>query len=235
MGIDLVLMLVDQNCLEKILRQPWSSLYSDLEQGQLRGLRPPHEVRLKRSFDIDIEAEILDWLDTTNILSEGSVIEVLKRLENGSEGLLLLMQWASPGAWEVWEGRAYLYLDVALQRVIEDSADLYSESTWAEVYSRLNGLPENEFSESVCLDWMERRKELGETLDESEDPKIVPTYESHDRATRLFVHTVTLLHSHANYVAVLGREHLDPDKWGHGDWNLRNLLSDAARGSKTTP
>ena len=43
------------------------------------------------------------------------------------------MQWASPGVWEVWEGRADFYLDVMLQRVIEDNIDLYSQSTWSEV------------------------------------------------------------------------------------------------------
>ena len=235
MGIDLVLMLVDKECLDKILTQSWNSLYSQLEKGVMRELRPSHDPRLKRSFDIDIEAEILDWLDTITTGHEGSVFEVLRELENGCEGLLLLMQWASPGAWEVWEGRAYLYLDVALQRVIEDNTDLYSQSTWSEVFSRLNGLPEDEFSESVCLDWMERRKELGETLDESEDPKIVPTYEAHNRATRLFVHAVTTLHSNPDYVGILGREHLEPEKWGHGKWNLQNFLTDSARGSKTTP
>ena len=129
MGIDLVLMLVDKECLEKILTQPWNRLYSQLEKGVMRELRPSHDPRLKRSFDIDIEAEILDWLDTIPTGHEGSVFEVLRELENGCEGLLLLMQWASPGAWEVWEGRAYLYLDVALQRVIEDNTDLYSQST----------------------------------------------------------------------------------------------------------
>ena len=31
---------------------------------------------------------------------------------------------------------------------------------------------------------MERRKELGETMDEKEDPRIVPTFEAHDRLPR---------------------------------------------------
>ena len=57
--------------------------------------------------------------------------------------------------------------------------------------ARLAGLPEDEFAESVCLDWMDRRKELGETLDEKEDPKIVPTYEAHNRASRTLVHAIT--------------------------------------------
>jgi hypothetical protein len=91
---------------------------------------------------------------------------------------------------------------------------------------RLAGLPEDEFSESVCLDWMERRKELGETLDEKEDPKIVPTYEAHDRASRLLVHAVSRWRGEGDLVGVLGREHLPAGEWGHGRWNLASFLNE---------
>ena len=43
-------------------------------------------------------------------------------------------------------------------------------SQWDEVVKKLTNLPEEEFAEKVCIDWMDRRKQLGETLDEKEDP-----------------------------------------------------------------
>ena len=49
---------------------------------------------------------------------------------------------------------------------------------------RLAGVSQEEFAERVVLGWMDRRKELGETLDETQDPKIVPTFEAHTRASR---------------------------------------------------
>jgi hypothetical protein len=118
-----------------------------------------------------------------------------------------------------------LYLDVALQRSIDGSEDLYSEQTWTEMYTRLNGIPEDEFAELVCLDWMDRRKELGETLDESKDPKIVPTYEAHSRSCKSLVHTITQSVVQSNLVAIVGREHLDAEHWGHGEWNLLEYLA----------
>lgn len=226
MGIEMVLLLVDEPCLKNLLNQSWSDLYSGMEKGVFRDQRPAYDSRLKRPFDIDCEAELLDWMDSIEDSKEGKVIDVLKTIREGTQGLLHLMEWASPGSWEVWEGRAFLYLDVALKRTISSSEELYAESTWTEVIQHLNGIPEEEFSESVCLDWMDRRKELGETLDENEDPKIVPTFEAHDRASRALVYTISLCTREPSLLSILGREHLKADLWGHGRWNLRQYLLD---------
>jgi len=226
MGIEMVLLLVDEPSLTMLLKQTWPELYNGMEKGKFREQRPTYDARLKRAFDIDCEAEILDWMDSIETEHSGTVLEVLRTLNDGSEGLLHLMEWASPGAWEVWEGRAFLYLDVALGRTIADSEELYAESTWQELTQRLKGIPEEEFAELVCLDWMNRRKELGETLDETEDPKIVPTYEAHDRSTRALVYTITLCDTAPSLVGVLGREHLKASLWGHGQWNVRQYLLD---------
>jgi len=76
----------------------------------------------------------------------------------------------------------------------------------------------------VVLNWMERRKALGETLEESEDPKIVPTFEAHTRAAKALVHTVNRALNEDELVLVVGREHLEASRWGHGDWNLATYL-----------
>ena len=90
---------------------------------------------------------------------------------------------------------------------------------------KLFSLPEDEFAQKVCLDWMDRRKELGETLDEKQDPKIIPTYEAHDRTSRLLVHTITRWGQEESLIGIVGREHMDAAKWGHGDNNILKILN----------
>ena len=89
----------------------------------------------------------------------------------------------------------------------------------------LKNLPEQEYAERVCLDWMERRKKLGETMDEKEDPRIVPTFEAHDRAAKSLVHTMTRWNNEDNLVAIIGRDHLEARKWGSFSWNLSTILA----------
>ena len=100
-----------------------------------------------------------------------------------------------------------------------------TQDIWNETTRRLAGLPEDEFAESVCLDWMDRRKELGETIDEKEDPRIVPTFEAHDRAAKALVHTMTRWNNEDNLVAIIGRDHLEARKWGSFSWNLSTIVA----------
>ena len=113
MGIETVLLIVDEKSLNEILNSGWNNLYQGMEKGTIRDIRPEKFTGLTRSFDIDCEAEILDWMDTVG-KREGTVKQVLLSIDDGEEGLLQFMQFASPGSWECWEARTYLYLDVAL-------------------------------------------------------------------------------------------------------------------------
>jgi len=223
MGIETVLLIVNEKSLNEILNSEWNNLYQMMEKGALRHMRPEKFTGLPRQFDIDCEAEILDWMDTVG-KREGTVKQVLLSIENGEEGLLQFMQFASPGKWECWEARTYLYLDVALDREITDRNDLYSSETWDEVVKNLTNLPEEEFAEKVCIDWMDRRKQLGETLDEKEDPKIIPTYEAHSRNSKQLVNAITKWKNNPDCIGIIGREHLEASQWGHGDYNLANYL-----------
>ncbi len=223
MGIETVLMLVNRKSLDEILDTQWNQVYDLMTNGKMRHLRPEKLPRLNRDFDIDCEAEILDWMETIG-QREGTVKSVLQDLDDGEEGLLQFMQFASPGSWECWEARSYLYLDVALGREIKDRTELYSIGTWETLVSKLSNLPEDEFADQVCIDWMERRKQLGETLDEKEDPKIIPTYEAHARNSRLLVHAITEWQNSSENIGIVGREHLDAALWGHGEFNLTNYL-----------
>ncbi|MEC8341127.1 MAG: hypothetical protein VXZ80_05725, partial [Candidatus Thermoplasmatota archaeon] len=107
----------------------------------------------------------------------------------------------------------------------EDIHALYTEATWTTVLKRLHGISEDEYAERVVMDWMDRRKALGETLEEAEDPKIVPTFEAHTRAAKALVHTVNRAANEDDLELVVGREHLEAAKWGHGKWNLTAFLN----------
>ncbi len=225
MGIETVVLLVDQLCLNSLLKMSWKELYTGMEKGSFRQSRPAGDDKLNRLFDIDCEAEMLDWMDNVEVSPDSNVKTALQEISGGDEGVLKLMQWASPGEWSSWEARTYLYLDVALDREIVNQQDLYSHSTWEDVIEKLSGIPEDEFAQKVCLDWMDRRKALGETLDEKKDPKIIPTYEAHDRTSRLLVHTITKWEQEDSIIGIVGREHMDAEKWGHGENNVLKILN----------
>jgi hypothetical protein len=76
----------------------------------------------------------------------------------------------------------------------------------------------------VVLNWMGRRKALGESIDEKDDPKIVPTFQAHSRASKSLVYAVNRAADEEDLEWVLGREHLEATKWGYGEWNLSAYL-----------
>ena len=224
MGLDMIGLLVHVPTLNHLLTLSWSELKSGMEQASLRERRPAQDGKLTTAFAIDAEADLLDWMDEQAVEGDPSVSQVLSQLSDGAEGLLHLMYWASPGRWEVWEGRAFLYIENATGQEADDIEDLYMESTWDEAKKRLHGIAEDEYAERVVMDWMDRRKALGETLDEAMDPKIVPTFEAHTRASKALVHVVNRAMNEEELELVIGREHLEATKWGHGDWNLSTFL-----------
>ena len=217
MGIEMRLHLVDGTILNSILNMDWSELVSKMESSSLRSLRPAADSKLGRDFDIDSEAEFLDLAD--NISGQGTTREVLSK-NSAFDALLKLVEWSSIGHWEAWEGRCFLYIENAIGRQLEHVDDMYTSEVWDELRTNLSQMSESEFAEKVCEDWMNRRKEMGETLDEKKDPRIIPTFEAHDRNSRTLHHAVNV----KGYVQILGREHLDAQLWGHGNWNLGNLL-----------
>ena len=81
------------------------------------------------------------------------------------------MEWVSVGHWEAWEGRCFLYIENAIGRGWKRD-DMYTYEVWDEVRDSLSQMGESEYSEKVCADWMQRRKDMGETLDESKDPQL---------------------------------------------------------------
>ncbi|MEC9194672.1 MAG: hypothetical protein VYE72_04815, partial [Candidatus Thermoplasmatota archaeon] len=156
MGLDMIGLLVHKPTLLHLLSLSWGELKSKMERAALRDLRPAQDNMLKTQFAIDAEADLLDWMDEQSVNAETHAGTVLANLNDGEEGLLNLMQWASPGRWEVWEGRAFLYLENATGAEAEDIHALYTEATWTTVLKRLHGISEDEYAERVVMDWMDR-------------------------------------------------------------------------------
>ena len=100
MGIETVLLIVNEKSLEKVLNSEWNELYQLMDKGNMRHIRPEKIPRLNRSFDIDCEADVLDWMESIG-KQEGTVKQVLLSIEDGEEGLLQFMQFASPGHWGI--------------------------------------------------------------------------------------------------------------------------------------
>ena len=217
MGIDMRLHLVDGANLLNILEMSWNDLITGMNDLSLRKSRPQIDSRLNRDFDIDCEAEFLDIAE--NYTSSGTVRETLSA-NYAHDALLKLVEWSSVGYWEAWEGRCFLYLENAIGRELADVEEMYSQDVWDELRVGLSSMSESDFSEKVCSDWMERRKEMGETLDEKKDPRIIPTFEAHDRNARTLHYAI----HQKMYAQIIGRDHLDSRHWGHGDWNLSNIL-----------
>ena len=61
-----------------------------------------------------------------------------------------------------------------LDQPADSIQQLYEEETWDQIRTKLGQLTATEYTEEVILDWMKRRKDLGESLDEKTDPRILP-------------------------------------------------------------
>ena len=97
---------------------------------------------------------------------------------------------------------------------------------WSQAEAAVVGSQERreEYSEIVIMDWMRRREELGETLDETKDPRILPTMTSHSKLTKTLHHLFVSCKNNESYEIIVGRDHLNKSKWGHGAWNIANIL-----------
>jgi hypothetical protein len=231
MGLEVVVLLAHRPSLAGMLSMTWAQVDDGMRQRSLRGHRPNHDARLVRTFDIDAEAEWLDWSEARPEVDRNvPLLDGLRADEDGGEGLLHVLRWCSAGAWEVWEGRAFLYLDVLLKRELPHVDELYTEQTWIEAAKAARSRTETDLIEAVVLSWMQRREALGETLDENRDPRILPTHEAHTRNAGTLIH---LLHraQEPDLVAVVGREHLEATSWGHGAWSIPRLLEDGVPAS----
>ena len=225
-SVDLVARLVDIAVFRGLCQVPGEQLAMMISKGEFRDRRPDEIPSLQRAFDIDAEAEFLDWYDEqpVNWTSAGFLSD-LSQLDNeaAAEGLRHLSELASPGSFRCWEGRVMLYLDVLLNRTILDVEDLYSDATWSAATKSISNCEVKEYAESVVMSWMAQREDMGETLDPKQDPRILPTMEAHQTTADILHRTLQTAQLPELFLMV-GRDWTEATGWGQGMWNLAHLL-----------
>ena len=235
MGIEMKLLLISEKSFSDICSLSWSELYDSMSKQQLRDLRPESDEVLSHIFSIDAEVELLDWMDEISLEENEKSLPVLdaisKSFDSGNigmelacDGILKLLEWCCIGYWDVWEGRAFLYFELLLDHPVEHVDELYSTHVWDNVLKKLPKMTENEYTEGVILDWMKRRDELGETLDENFDPRILSTHQSHTNLTKKLYYAIEKLNGNSDLSMLLGREHLASQQWRYGVQKLRDIL-----------
>ncbi len=116
-----------------------------------------------------------------------------------------------------------LYLDVLLSRTIADVGDLYSDSTWIDAMESVSKSTPSEYADSVVISWMSQREDMGETLDSKQDPRILPTMESHQTTADILHRTLQTAQLPELFLMV-GRDWTEATSWGQGKWNLGQIL-----------
>ena len=94
---------------------------------------------------------------------------------------------------------------------------------WSNFSENIANTDRTSFVESVVIDWMSRREELGETMNPSKDPRILPTMESHqDSSGTLF--DIIDNSRRKSLPLLIGREYLDSFSWYLGDKSLSDFI-----------
>ena len=71
---------------------------------------------------------------------------------------------------------------------------------------------------------MQRREQLGDTLNPDEDPRILPTMESHKSLTESLFDFMEL-YQEAGLNLLIGQDYLDPEEWILNGKKLQEVLS----------
>ena len=185
-----------------------------MEGSSLRASRPEADPRFHRDFDVDLEGEVLELIDRSVDLGEG--VQLSQATGDVSMELrLLLAKWCSSAQWRCWEARLFLYVEPMLEGPVADSDDFLLPEVWDQFSEALSSTDRPSYSESVVLDWMSRREDMGETMDPAEDPMILPTMESHRTLSEsLFNVMESLRRSEMELMA--GRDFLEAGRWMFG-------------------
>ena len=218
--VDVMLHLVDRGLLDEIMSMTAGGISSAMEVSSLRTSRPDADPRFHRDFDVDLEGEVLELIAGSADLEGGEKLS--QSIGDASMELRLLMaKWCSSAQWRCWDARLFLYVEPLLDDPVSDSDDFLLPGVWEQFSEALSRTDRSSYSESVVLDWMSRREDMGETMEPSEDPMILPTMESHRTLSEsLFNIMESLRRSEMELMA--GREFLEAGRWMLG----RSTLSE---------
>ena len=220
---DVILQLVDRTALRNLHSMPLGELLDGMDSQSLRDLRPSVDPRFHRPFDVDLEGDILEWFDANEEIERSENLANQNLDEYSTCELALnLAHWCSLGEWRCWEARLFLYVEPMLDRDIS-AAEFLSYNMWSELSESLATSDRVSYSEAVVLDWMNRRQELGETMEPSEDPRILPTMEAH-RSSSDSLFSFLERHREEGYSILIGRDFLEPPIWTLDSGSPMNLM-----------
>ena len=210
---DVILNLVHHSNFQKLVSMTLQELFEKVEDSSLRNYRPELDSRFHRDFDVDLEGDIMEWSDKISdlVISETIYSQPIKESEI-AELTILLAKWCSFSEWRCWDARLFLYVEPMLEYNISNSNDFLKFSLWEDFMYSLSKTDKKSYSESVVLDWMSRREELGETMEPSEDPRILPTMSSHSTSSEL-LHIFLDSFDSKNISLLIGREYLEYESW----------------------
>ena len=210
---DVILNLVHHSNFKKLVSLPLQELFEKVEDSSLRNYRPELDNRFHRDFDVDLEGDIMEWSDKTPglVLSDDLYSQPIKESEI-AELTILLAKWCSFSEWRCWDARLFLYVEPMLKYNISSPSEFLNFSLWNDFMNSLSKTDRRSYSESVVLDWMSRREELGETMEPSEDPRILPTMNSH-RTSSESLHIFLNSFDSKDISLLIGREYLEHELW----------------------
>ena len=215
---DVILNLVNHSNFKKLVSMPLQDFFEKVEDGSLRDYRPELDNRFHREFDVDLEGDIMEWSDkNSDIILSKTILSQSIEDSNIAELTILMAKWCSVSEWRCWDARLFLYIEPLLEYNISNTNEFLKFSLWKDFISSLSKTDKKSYSESVVLDWMNRREQLGETMEPSEDPRILPTMGSHSSASELLHIFLNNLDS-KNISLLIGREYLEYELWSlNGD------------------
>ncbi len=209
--VDVILRLIDSNALNRLRSMSIEQLVLAFESGRLGDERPAGDPRFHRSFSVDTEGDFLEWADKSN-----------GQLDAAAS--LILCDWSSVAEWRCWDGRLFLYIEPILDENFEDTEEFLKLDVWDRLASSLSTKDRQSYSESVIIDWMQRREQLGDTLNPDEDPRILPTMESHKSLTESLFDFMEL-YQEEGLNLLIGQDYLDPEEWILNGKKLQEVLS----------
>ena len=220
---DVILNLVNHSNFEKLVSMSLKELFQKVEDGSLRDYRPELDNRFHREFDVDLEGDILEWSDNnSDLIMSKTILSQSIKDSNIAELTILMAKWCSFSEWRCWDARLFLYVEPMLEYNISNSYEFLKFSLWEDFVSALSKTDKKSYSESVVLDWMNRREKLGETMEPSEDPRILPTMSSHSSASELLHIFLNNLDS-KNISLLIGREYLEYELWSLNGYSLYDI------------
>lgn len=219
---DVILYLVNRKSFSSMLNFTVSEIINQIENKQFSTKRPEMIYDFYRDFDVDIEGEILDLFDKNE--SNLEINNKISNLNSDSKNdlILLLAKWSSVAQWSCWDARLFLYLEPYLEKNVKNVDEFLEPELWHNFHHQMSIFDQRSFTESVVLDWMNRREKLGESMEPSEDPKILPTMNSHNELSKLLFNFIKKS-SHPELELMIGRDYLDSESWYLGRNKISNF------------